>query len=157
MNNLKNIDVKIPLNNFVCITGVSGSGKSTLILDTLYQAVFAYKNGYAVDFKRFNIDAIKNVDYFDRVVNIDQSPIGRTPRSNPATYTGIFTLIREIFAGTKESKSRGYDPGRFSFNVKGGRCEACSGDGVKKMKCFLCPTFMLCATYAKVKDIMPLR
>ena len=145
MNNLKNIDVKIPLNNFVCITGVSGSGKSTLILDTLYQAVFAYKNGYAVDFKRFNIDAIKNVDYFDRVVNIDQSPIGRTPRSNPATYTGIFTLIREIFAGTKESKSRGYDPGRFSFNVKGGRCEACSGDGVKKIEMLFMPdVYVMC-------------
>ena len=145
MNNLKNIDVKIPLNNFVCITGVSGSGKSTLILDTLYQAVFAYKNGYAVDFKRFNIDVIKNVDYFDRVVNIDQSPIGRTPRSNPATYTGIFTLIREIFAGTKESKSRGYDPGRFSFNVKGGRCEACSGDGVKKIEMLFMPdVYVMC-------------
>ncbi len=145
MNNLKNIDVKIPLNNFVCITGVSGSGKSTLILDTLYQAVFAYKNGYAADFKRFKVDAVKNVDYFDRVVNIDQSPIGRTPRSNPATYTGIFTLIREIFAGTKESKSRGYDPGRFSFNVKGGRCEACSGDGVKKIEMLFMPdVYVMC-------------
>ena len=145
MNNLKNIDVKIPLNNFVCITGVSGSGKSTLILDTLYQAVFAYKNGYAADFKRFKIDGIKNIDYFDRVVNIDQSPIGRTPRSNPATYTGIFTLIREIFAGVKESKSRGYDPGRFSFNVKGGRCEACSGDGVKKIEMLFMPdVYVMC-------------
>ncbi len=145
MNNLKNIDVKIPLNNFVCITGVSGSGKSTLILDTLYQAVFAYKNGYAADFKRFRVDDIKNVNYFDRVVNIDQSPIGRTPRSNPATYTGIFTLIREIFAGTKESKSRGYDPGRFSFNVKGGRCEACSGDGVKKIEMLFMPdVYVMC-------------
>ncbi|MCL4497563.1 MAG: excinuclease ABC subunit UvrA [Deltaproteobacteria bacterium] len=145
MNNLKNIDVKIPLNNFVCITGVSGSGKSTLILDTLYQAVFAYKNGYTADFKRFKVDDIKNVNYFDRVVNIDQSPIGRTPRSNPATYTGIFTLIREIFAGIKESKSRGYDPGRFSFNVKGGRCEACSGDGVKKIEMLFMPdVYVMC-------------
>ncbi|MGC8553878.1 MAG: excinuclease ABC subunit UvrA [Candidatus Acidulodesulfobacterium sp.] len=145
MNNLKNIDVKIPLNNFVCITGVSGSGKSTLILDTLYQAVFAYKNSYVSDFKRFKVDDIKNVDYFDRVVNIDQSPIGRTPRSNPATYTGIFTLIREIFADTKESKTRGYDPGRFSFNVKGGRCEACSGDGVKKIEMLFMPdVYVMC-------------
>ncbi len=145
MNNLKNIDVKIPLNNFICITGVSGSGKSTLIIDTLYQAVFAYKNGYAADFKKFKVKDIINVNYFDRIVNIDQSPIGRTPRSNPATYTGIFTLIREIFAGTKESRSRGYDPGRFSFNVKGGRCEACSGDGVKKIEMLFMPdVYVMC-------------
>ncbi len=145
MNNLKNIDVKIPLNNFICVTGVSGSGKSTLIIDTLYQALSAYKNGYISDFKKFEADDIINVKYFDRVVNIDQSPIGRTPRSNPATYTGIFTLIRDIFAGTKEARSRGYDPGRFSFNVKGGRCEACSGDGVKKIEMLFMPdVYVMC-------------
>ena len=145
MNNLKNIDVKIPLNNFICVTGVSGSGKSTLIIDTLYQALSAYKNGYISDFKKFEADDIANVKYFDRVVNIDQSPIGRTPRSNPATYTGIFTLIRDIFAGTKEARARGYDPGRFSFNVKGGRCEACSGDGVKKIEMLFMPdVYVMC-------------
>ena len=145
MNNLKNIDVKIPLNNFICVTGVSGSGKSTLIIDTLYQALSAYKNGYISDFKKFEADDIINVKYFDRVVNIDQSPIGRTPRSNPATYTGIFTLIRDIFAGTKEARARGYDPGRFSFNVKGGRCEACSGDGVKKIEMLFMPdVYVIC-------------
>ncbi len=145
MNNLKNIDVGIPLNNFICVTGVSGSGKSTLIIDTLYQAMSAYKNGYAVDFKKYGLDDIKNIKYFDRTINIDQSPIGRTPRSNPATYTGIFTLIRDIFAGTKESRARGYDPGRFSFNVKGGRCEACSGDGVKKIEMLFMPdVYVMC-------------
>ena len=145
MNNLKNIDVKIPLNNFICVTGVSGSGKSTLIIDTLYQAISAYINGYTTDFKKFEIEGIRNVKYFDRVVNIDQSPIGRTPRSNPATYTGIFTIIRDIFAGTKESRARGYDPGRFSFNVKGGRCEACSGDGVKKIEMLFMPdVYVMC-------------
>ncbi|MHB8232341.1 MAG: excinuclease ABC subunit UvrA [bacterium] len=145
MNNLKNIDVEIPLNNFVCVTGVSGSGKSTLIIDTLFQAMSAYKNGYVSDFKRFGVDDIKNAEYFDRIINIDQSPIGRTPRSNPATYTGIFTLIREIFAGTKEARARGYDPGRFSFNVKGGRCEACSGDGVKKIEMLFMPdVYVMC-------------
>ena len=145
MNNLKNIDVKIPLNNFICVTGVSGSGKSTLIIDTLYQAISAYKNRYVTDFKKFEIEDIRNVKYFDRVVNIDQSPIGRTPRSNPATYTGIFTIIRDIFAGTKEARARGYDPGRFSFNVKGGRCEACSGDGVKKIEMLFMPdVYVMC-------------
>jgi len=145
MNNLKNIDVKIPLNNFICVTGVSGSGKSTLIIDTLYQALSAYKNGYISDFKKFEADDIINAKYFDRVINIDQSPIGRTPRSNPATYTGIFTLIRDIFAGTKEARARGYDPGRFSFNVKGGRCEACSGDGVKKIEMLFMPdVYVVC-------------
>ncbi len=145
MNNLKNINVQIPLNNFICVTGVSGSGKSTLIIDTLYQAMSAYKNGYIADFKKFEVDDIKNIKYFDRVVNIDQSPIGRTPRSNPATYTGIFTLIRDIFAGTKEARIRGYDPGRFSFNVKGGRCEACSGDGVKKIEMLFMPdVYVMC-------------
>ncbi len=145
MNNLQNINVKIPLNNFICVTGVSGSGKSTLIIDTLYQAISAYKNGYVTDFKKFEVEDIENVKYFDRVVNIDQSPIGRTPRSNPATYTGIFTIIRDIFAGTKEARARGYNPGRFSFNVKGGRCEACSGDGVKKIEMLFMPdVYVMC-------------
>ncbi|HEC25052.1 MAG TPA: excinuclease ABC subunit UvrA [bacterium] len=145
MNNLKNIDVRIPLNNFVCVSGVSGSGKSTLVIDSIFKAMFAYKNSYINDFSKFKIGDIKNANYFDRVINIDQSPIGRTPRSNPATYTGIFTLIREIFAATKEGRIRGYDPGRFSFNVKGGRCEACSGDGVKRIEMLFMPdVFVVC-------------
>ncbi len=143
-NNLKNIDIEIPLENLVCVTGVSGSGKSTLIIDTLYAAVSNYKNGMK-DFKRFEIESINNIDLIDRIIDIDQSPIGRTPRSNPATYTGIFTLIREIFAGTKEARTRGYNPGRFSFNVKGGRCGACSGDGVKKIEMLFMPdVYVVC-------------
>lgn len=143
-NNLKNIDIAIPLENMVCITGVSGSGKSTLIIDTLYAAVSSYKNG-KMDFKKFEVENINNIDLIDRIIDIDQSPIGRTPRSNPATYTGIFTLIREIFAGTKESRARGYSPGRFSFNVKGGRCGACSGDGVKKIEMLFMPdVYVMC-------------
>ena len=143
-NNLKDINARIPLENLVCITGVSGSGKSTLIIDTLYAAVSNYKNGIK-DFKRFEIENIENIDLIDRIIDIDQSPIGRTPRSNPATYTGIFTLIREIFAGTKEARARGYNPGRFSFNVKGGRCEACTGDGVKKIEMLFMPdVYVVC-------------
>ncbi|MCL4542228.1 MAG: excinuclease ABC subunit UvrA [Deltaproteobacteria bacterium] len=143
-NNLKNIDIAIPLENLVCVTGVSGSGKSTLIIDTLYAAVSNYKNGIK-DFKRSEIENIKNIALIDRIIDIDQSPIGRTPRSNPATYTGIFTLIREIFAGTREARARGYNPGRFSFNVKGGRCEACSGDGVKKIEMLFMPdVYVVC-------------
>ena len=143
-NNLKNIDIAIPLENLICVTGVSGSGKSTLIIDTLYAAVSNYKNGIK-DFKRFEIENVENIDLIGRIIDIDQSPIGRTPRSNPATYTGIFTLIREIFAGTKEARARGYNPGRFSFNVKGGRCEACSGDGVKKIEMLFMPdVYVVC-------------
>jgi excinuclease ABC subunit A len=149
-NNLKNIDVSIPLANLVCVTGVSGSGKSTLIIDTLYQAIFSYKNGNR-DFKRFDIENIENIDLIERVIDIDQSPIGRTPRSNPATYTGVFTLIRTLFAETKEAKIRGYNPGRFSFNVKGGRCEACAGDGVKKIEMLFMPDVYVTCDVCKGK------
>jgi excinuclease ABC subunit A len=126
-NNLKNINVSIPLSKFVCITGVSGSGKSTLIDEIMYKKlaqIFYRSRERAGD-----CDSIIGVEHIDKVVNIDQSPIGRTPRSNPATYTGTFTPIRELFATVPEARMRGYAPGRFSFNVKGGRCEACRGDG----------------------------
>jgi excinuclease ABC subunit A len=126
-NNLKNIDVRIPLGKLVCITGVSGSGKSTLIYEVLYKKL-AQHFSRAKD-RPGDCDGIENIEKIDKVVNIDQSPIGRTPRSNPATYTGAFTPIRELFATVPEARMRGYKPGRFSFNVKGGRCEACSGDG----------------------------
>ncbi len=149
-NNLKNIDVSIPLGNLVCVTGVSGSGKSTLVIDTLYEAIFNYKNGIK-DFSKFNVDLIENINLIDRVIDIDQSPIGRTPRSNPATYTGIFTIIRTLFTETKESKIRGYQPGRFSFNVKGGRCEACAGDGVKKIEMLFMPDVYVTCDVCKGK------
>jgi excinuclease ABC subunit A len=126
-NNLKNIEVRIPLGKFVCVTGVSGSGKSTLIDEILYRKlaqVFYHARERAGD-----CDDILGIEHIDKVVNIDQSPIGRTPRSNPATYTGTFTPIRELFATVPEARMRGYAPGRFSFNVKGGRCEACRGEG----------------------------
>ena len=126
-NNLKNIDVQIPLGKFVCITGVSGSGKSTLIDEVLYKRLAQVF--YRARERAGDCDAIEGVEYIDKVVNIDQSPIGRTPRSNPATYTGTFTPIRELFATVPEARMRGYAPGRFSFNVKGGRCEACRGEG----------------------------
>jgi excinuclease ABC subunit A len=126
-NNLKNIDVTIPLGKFVCITGVSGSGKSTLINDILYKK--AAQLLYGARDRPGDCDGIVGLQYIDKVVNIDQSPIGRTPRSNPATYTGAFTPIRELFATVTEARMRGYAPGRFSFNVKGGRCEACAGEG----------------------------
>ena len=126
-NNLKNIDVRLPLGLFVCVTGVSGSGKSTLMVETLYQRLAQILNGSREP--AGECDAIEGHDYIDKVINIDQSPIGRTPRSNPATYTGIFGPIRDIFAKLPESKIRGYNRGRFSFNVKGGRCEACGGQG----------------------------
>ncbi|MES9963627.1 MAG: excinuclease ABC subunit UvrA, partial [Candidatus Sedimenticola sp. 20ELBAFRAG] len=120
-----------------CITGVSGSGKSTLINDTLYPLAAAALNGANTEAAPH--DAVEGLENFDKVVDIDQSPIGRTPRSNPATYTGLFTPIRELFAGTQEARSRGYTPGRFSFNVKGGRCEACKGDGVIKVEMHFLP------------------
>ena len=136
-NNLKNINVKIPLGTFTCITGVSGSGKSTLINEILYKAV--YSNLYKVKLKPGRHKEIKGLDNIDKVIDISQAPIGRTPRSNPATYTGVFDDIRDVFTETKEAKIRGYDKSRFSFNVKGGRCEACWGDGVKKIEMHFLP------------------
>ena len=136
-NNLKNINVKIPLGTFTCITGVSGSGKSTLINEILYKAV--YSNLYKVKLKPGRYKEIKGLDNIDKVIDISQAPIGRTPRSNPATYTGVFDDIRDVFTETKEAKIRGYDKSRFSFNVKGGRCEACWGDGVKKIEMHFLP------------------
>ncbi len=136
-NNLKGVTVDIPVGLFVCVTGVSGSGKSTLINDTLYAA--AARHLYGSSAEPAEHDAIEGLDLFDKVINVDQSPIGRTPRSNPATYTGLFTPIRDLFAGTAESRARGYGPGRFSFNVKGGRCEACQGDGVIKVEMHFLP------------------
>lgn len=137
-NNLKSVDLRIPCGLLTCITGVSGSGKSTLINDTLYRIAQIFLNG-AVLGKPAPYDACLGLRNFDKVIDVDQSPIGRTPRSNPATYTGIFTPIRELFANTKEARSRGYKPGRFSFNVKGGRCEACEGDGVIKVEMHFLP------------------
>jgi excinuclease ABC subunit A len=136
-NNLKKIDVSIPLGLMTCVTGVSGSGKSTLINDTLYKAVAETLNRSSRNPAAH--DEITGLDLIDRVIDISQSPIGRTPRSNPATYSGLFTPIRELFAGTQEARSRGYLPGRFSFNVKGGRCEACQGDGVIKVEMHFLP------------------
>lgn len=142
-NNLQQVDLKLPVGVFTCITGVSGSGKSTLINDTLYRLVARELNG-ASDTPAAH-KSIENLQLFDKVVDIDQSPIGRTPRSNPATYTQLFTPIRELFAGTQESRSRGYKPGRFSFNVKGGRCEACQGDGMIRVEMhFLPDIFVAC-------------
>ncbi len=136
-NNLKSVTLSIPVGLLTCVTGVSGSGKSTLINDTLYRVAAAELNGAATDPAPH--ECVEGMDQFDKVVDIDQSPIGRTPRSNPATYTGLFTPIRELFAGTQEARSRGYKPGRFSFNVKGGRCEACRGDGVIKVEMHFLP------------------
>ena len=137
-NNLDNIDLEIPVGLFTCITGVSGSGKSTLINETLYPLAATTLNK-ASTLKAAPHKGIEGLEHLDKCVDIDQSPIGRTPRSNPATYTGIFTPVRELFAGTQEARSRGYKPGRFSFNVKGGRCEACQGDGVKKVEMHFLP------------------
>ncbi|PMM08462.1 excinuclease ABC subunit A [Vibrio breoganii] len=137
-NNLKTVDLTIPCGLFTCVTGVSGSGKSTLINDTFFKIAHRELNG-ATTSNPSPYDSINGLEHFDKVIDIDQSPIGRTPRSNPATYTGIFTPIRELFAGTQESRSRGYKPGRFSFNVRGGRCEACQGDGVIKVEMHFLP------------------
>lgn len=143
-NNLQRINVDIPLGLMTCITGVSGSGKSTLINDTLAPIAARVLNGASLR-EPSPYDEIEGLEYLDKVVEIDQSPIGRTPRSNPATYTGLFTTIRELFAGTQEARSRGYQPGRFSFNVKGGRCEACQGDGVIKVEMhFLADVYVTC-------------
>ena len=136
-NNLKNISVKFPLGVFTCVTGVSGSGKSTLVNEVLYKNIAQQLNGASE--KPGKCKQIKGLDNIDKIINIDQSPIGRTPRSNPATYTGAFDLIRDIFAGTNEAKMRGYEKGRFSFNVSGGRCESCNGDGVHKIEMHFLP------------------
>ncbi|SEJ26241.1 Excinuclease ABC subunit A [Azotobacter beijerinckii] len=137
-NNLRNVDLEIPIGLFTCVTGVSGSGKSTLINNTLFPLAATALNG-ASSLEAAPYTAFDGLQHLDKVVDIDQSPIGRTPRSNPATYTGLFTPIRELFAGVPESRSRGYGPGRFSFNVKGGRCEACQGDGVIKVEMHFLP------------------
>ena len=137
-NNLQAINAKIPVGLFTCVTGVSGSGKSTLINEILYPAAAVALNK-ATTLKPAAHDKITGLEHFDKCIDINQSPIGRTPRSNPATYTGIFTPVRELFAGTQEARSRGYTPGRFSFNVKGGRCEACQGDGVTKVEMHFLP------------------
>jgi excinuclease ABC subunit A len=142
-NNLKSINVAFPLGQFICVTGVSGSGKSTLVLETLYKSLCQYLNHTRVQAGKH--DAIRGLRHVDKVIHIDQSPIGRTPRSNPGTYTGVFTYIRELFARTPDSRARGYSPGRFSFNVKGGRCEACSGDGIIRIEMhFLPDVFVTC-------------
>jgi excinuclease ABC subunit A len=144
-NNLKNVTAELPLGLFTCITGVSGGGKSTLLIDTLYKAI-ARKLNNASEGPAPH-DRIEGLEHIDKIIDIDQSPIGRTPRSNPATYTGAFTPIREWFAGLPEAKARGYEPGRFSFNVKGGRCEACQGDGVIKIEMhFLPDVYVTCDT-----------
>ncbi|MBY0383226.1 MAG: excinuclease ABC subunit UvrA [Xanthobacteraceae bacterium] len=144
-NNLKNVTAEIPLGLFTCVTGVSGGGKSTLLIDTLYKSLARKLNG--ANEAPAPHDRIEGIEHIDKIIDIDQSPIGRTPRSNPATYTGAFTPIREWFAGLPESKARGYEPGRFSFNVKGGRCEACQGDGVIKIEMhFLPDVYVTCDT-----------
>jgi excinuclease ABC subunit A len=136
-NNLKHVNAELPVGLLTCVTGVSGSGKSTLINDTLYRAVAQHLYGSATEPAPF--ETLDGLQFFDKVVDVDQSPIGRTPRSNPATYTGLFTPIRELFAGVPESRARGYGPGRYSFNVKGGRCEACQGDGVLRVEMHFLP------------------
>jgi excinuclease ABC subunit A len=148
-NNLKGLDVEIPLGIMTCVTGVSGSGKSTLINDTLYR--FAARRLNDASDESAPCDGIDGLEQIDKVIDIDQSPIGRTPRSNPATYTGLFTPIRELFAETPESRSRGYNPGRFSFNVKGGRCEACQGDGVIKVEMHFLPDIYVACDVCKGK------
>ncbi|HEY7985557.1 MAG TPA: excinuclease ABC subunit UvrA [Methylophilaceae bacterium] len=136
-NNLKNVTLNLPVGLLVCVTGVSGSGKSTLVNDTLYRSVAQHLYGSSTEPAQYQ--AIHGLEFFDKVVDVDQSPIGRTPRSNPATYTGLFTPIRELFSGVPESRMRGYGPGRYSFNVKGGRCEACQGDGVIRVEMHFLP------------------
>jgi excinuclease ABC subunit A len=148
-NNLQNVTAEIPLGLFTCVTGVSGGGKSTLLIDTIYQAVARRLNGARVN--PGDHDRLDGLQHLDKVIDIDQSPIGRTPRSNPATYTGAFTPIREWFAGLPEAKARGYAPGRFSFNVKGGRCEACQGDGVIKIEMHFLPDVYVTCDQCKGK------
>jgi len=148
-NNLKNITAEIPLGLFTCVTGVSGGGKSTLLVDTLYKALARRLNNASEAPAPY--DRIESVEHLDKIIDIDQSPIGRTPRSNPATYTGAFTPIREWFAGLPESRARGYEPGRFSFNVKGGRCEACQGDGVIRIEMHFLPDVYVTCDVCKGK------
>lgn len=136
-HNLKNVNVKFPLGQFICVTGVSGSGKSTLVNEVLYKSIAKELNGS--NEKPGKCKEITGLDNIDKIINIDQSPIGRTPRSNPATYTGVFDIIRDIFANTNEAKMRGYEKGRFSFNVDGGRCEACNGDGILRIEMHFLP------------------
>jgi excinuclease ABC subunit A len=136
-NNLQSVHAKIPVGLLTCVTGVSGSGKSTLINDTLHHAVAQHL--YGSNAEPAAHDSMKGLEHFDKVISVDQSPIGRTPRSNPATYTGLFTPIRELFAGVPASRERGYEAGRFSFNVKGGRCDSCEGDGVLKVEMHFLP------------------
>ena len=136
-NNLQHVDVSIPLGSFTCVTGVSGSGKSSLINEILYKKLGADLNRVKV--RAGKHDSIEGEEFLDKVINIDQSPIGRTPRSNPATYTGLFNEIRDLFSTTPDAKARGYGPGRFSFNVRGGRCEACAGDGLLKIEMHFLP------------------
>jgi excinuclease ABC subunit A len=144
-NNLKNLTAEFPLGTFLCVTGVSGGGKSTLTIETLFKTASMRLNGARQT--PAPCETIKGLEYLDKVIDIDQRPIGRTPRSNPATYTGAFTPIRDWFAGLPEAKTRGYKPGRFSFNVKGGRCEACQGDGVIKIEMhFLPDVYVTCET-----------
>ena len=148
-NNLKKINVKFPLGCLICVTGVSGSGKSTLTLDILYKALS--QHFYRSTEKPGMFDKIHGIQFLDKVIDIDQSPIGRTPRSNPATYTGVFTLIRELFSQVPEARARGYKPGRFSFNVKGGRCESCQGDGVIKIEMHFLPDVYVTCEVCKGK------
>ena len=148
-NNLKNVDLKIPLGTMTCVTGVSGGGKSSLILETLFKAVNKELNGSREPAGIY--DKLTGLENIDKVIDIDQSPIGRTPRSNPATYTGLFTYIRDWFAGLPEAKARGYNAGRFSFNVAGGRCEACKGDGVTKIEMHFLPDVYVACDVCKGK------
>jgi len=148
-NNLKDVTAEVPLGLFTCITGVSGGGKSTLIIETLYKAIARRLTGAHEHPGPF--DRLEGLEQIDKIIDIDQSPIGRTPRSNPATYTGAFTPIREWFAGLPEAKARGYAPGRFSFNVKGGRCEACQGDGVIKIEMHFLPDVYVTCDVCKGK------
>ena len=148
-NNLKEVDLEVPLGTFTCVTGVSGSGKSTLIIETLFKALAHYF--YRAKDRPAPFRKIENIDLIDKVIDIDQSPIGRTPRSNPATYTGIFTPIRELFAAVPESRLRGYRAGRFSFNVRGGRCDACAGDGIIKIEMHFLPDVYVTCDVCKAK------
>jgi excinuclease ABC subunit A len=147
MHNLKDVDVEFPVGKFICVTGVSGSGKSTLVNEIVYKALANRLHRMRV--KPGDHDAVEGIECFDKVIDIDQSPIGRTPRSNPATYTDIFTPVRELYSLTPEAKVRGYKPGRFSFNVRGGRCETCKGDGTIKIEMhFLPDVYVPCETCA---------